>query len=310
MFFNLTFDKNLTTGYIARVKNGKRNGAIVKWTDKNTDQKEERELYYSDYEKEFKVFPSRERQRMFKLVERMYNGGSDTDEDEGVDDKLKEVYKMVKEKEDAKKQFQLHGEEVFVPVLNKDKHFFYYITGASESGKSYVASMLIESYRKLYPKRHVFLISKLAKDETLDKLKFIKRLDLDTFVKDPPKVEEFEKSLVVFDDYENLPPALFSIVLNLIKDIGIQGRHASIDGIVISHLATDYTKTKVVLSEATHFCVFPHHNSYQSMESLLKTYCGFKTTQISGLRGMHSRWVIIHRRAPNYLLGEKSVELI
>ena len=310
MFFNLTFDKNLKTGFIAKVKNGKKNGEIIKFTDKKPEKMEKKELYISDYEKDLKMFKPKDRQKVFKQIEKMYNSNYDDENDEVFEEDIKDVFRRVKEREDSKKEYKLQGEEVFVPVLNKDKHFLYYITGASESGKSYVASMLIDSYHKLYPKRHIFLISKLDKDETLDKLKYIKRLDLESFVKEPPVITEFDNSLLLFDDYENLPSTIFNMVLSLINDVAIQGRHSNIDGIVISHISTNYQKTKVILSECTDIIVFPHHNSYQSMESLLKTYCGFKSSQIANLRNLNSRWVLFHRRAPNYILGEKSIELI
>ncbi len=58
----------------------------------------------------------------------------------------------------------------------------------------------------MYPKRPIYLISYLPKDETLDEFKKIIRIDIfnEEFVKDEIGIENFEESCVIMDDIDSV----------------------------------------------------------------------------------------------------------
>ena len=64
-----------------------------------------------------------------------------------------------------------------------DTFALFYLYGASGSGKSFFMKEVANNYKKMYPKREVYLISKLNEDKTLDTLKFIKRVKTDSFLR-------------------------------------------------------------------------------------------------------------------------------
>jgi flavodoxin len=66
------------------------------------------------------------------------------------------------------------GQEFQIIPDVSNSRFIYYICGQSGSGKSWFCKSIIEVYKKMYPKRDVFLISALPDDAgSLDKLKYI-----------------------------------------------------------------------------------------------------------------------------------------
>ena len=80
-----------------------------------------------------------------------------------------------------------------------------YVVGASGSGKSYFTRQFADQYRKLYPKRKIYLVSSLTEDSSIDKIKDLKRIKLTPeFLADDIQAGDFKDSLVIFDDCEAL----------------------------------------------------------------------------------------------------------
>lgn len=305
--YHFTFNKKSTGFDVAQIQGGVKDGSILKITEQKPTDKIEKELLYEDYSKELNIFKPRERMRVLAQLQKAFN--SKNSEDLILDEKVQEVFKTVKQKEFSHKTVELE-DGLFVPVIRKDKHFVYYIAGVAGAGKSYLCGELLKSYKKLYPKRECYLISKLNQDDTLDKLKFLKRIDISTFLESPPDISEFANSVCVFDDYENLDKNVLKIVINLINDICIEGRHHNSDCILINHLLTNYKQSRISLSEATHVVVYPSSSSFQSLKYLLTNYIGLNKKEIEEIRKLKTRWVIIYRHAPNYILTQTSVKLL
>jgi hypothetical protein len=121
------------------------------------------------------------------------------------------------------------------------------------------------------------MISALKKDATLDSVPFVKRLKAESFLNDPPKLEEFDQSLTIFDDIEGFEKEnkeLHAALQRTIDMIATTGRHNASSMIVSSHLLTDYKRTRLFLGEAHAFCVFPHGCSMKQMTNLLGGYAG------------------------------------
>jgi len=108
-----------------------------------------------------------------------------------------------------------------LPPVDKKHRSIWYIAGASGSGKSYQAKIIISNYKKLFPDRPVFLISKLTSDETLDSLTYIQRVDMVEFCKQPFDINQTEPSLIIFDDFETLEKEQLKVVTDAISDISI-----------------------------------------------------------------------------------------
>jgi len=223
------------------------------------------------------------------------------------------------EEDPIKKSQQL--KEVNLPVGNKfevipptdeDKRSVYYIAGASGSGKSYVAGQIATNYKKLFPNNEVYLISKLNEDSTLDSLTVgkPKRINIDSILDDMPKIEEFKNCLVIFDDYDGITGKLGKAILELITDIAITGRHTATNLILCTHHISNYSKTRLLLNEATHYILYPQSSSFNALKHLLIHYLGMDTDEIKALKNIKSRWVCFHKNYPQYQLTQTSCKIL
>ena len=201
---------------------------------------------------------------------------------------------------------------VLLPCPKKDKREIFYVAGASGSGKSYQARGIAERYKKLFPDREIYLISKLESDETLDTMKTGRpqRIKVKTLVDDPiTDIAVFKDSLVIFDDYDTFDAPLDKIVMKLIDDIASMGRHHNITMMCLSHYLTNYKKTRLLLNEASHFIVYPQATSYHALKHLLGAHIGMSQEDVKSLKGM-GRWVCIHKCYPQCLVSEHQAKIL
>ena len=199
-----------------------------------------------------------------------------------------------------------------VPPTEEDKRNVYYIAGASGSGKSYVAGQIATNYKKLHPNNEVYLISKLNEDSTLDSLTVgkPKRINIDSILDDPPKIEEFRNCLVIFDDYDGITGKLGKAILELITDIAITGRHTATNLILCTHHISNYSRTRLILNESTHYILYPQSSSFNALKHLLIHYLGLSIEEIKQLKNIKSRWCCFHKNFPNYMLTQTSCKIL
>jgi len=200
-----------------------------------------------------------------------------------------------------------------IPSKNGKKREVWYIAGASGSGKSHIAKGVAERYMKQFPDRDVYLVSKLEEDETLDSIKGRKciRLKVDKLAAEPIKdLDLLKDSLIIFDDYDTILGKDGKAVHQLIDDIAIMGRHHNITMLCLTHYLTNYAKTRLLLTEATHIVVYPLSTGAHALNYLLKTYLGLEKEEISRIRKGGSRWVMLYKNYPNYCVMETEAFLL
>jgi hypothetical protein len=165
-------------------------------------------------------------------------------------------------------------------------------------------------YHKLFPKRGIYLISKLEKDETLDALKFLKRIPIQSFVEDYPRLEEFRETMCIFDDYDTLTGDAEKVITKIIDDLAIMGRHECVTILALSHYLTNYKKTRLLLNEATHIVVYPLSTSYHALRYLLKNYIGVDEDDIKRHKKLGSRWLMYAKGFPQFMISQRDAELL
>ena len=138
---------------------------------------------------------------------------------------------------------------VVEPSHDNDSRDLLFVAGPSGSGKSTFIKQFSSRYHKLWPDRLIVLISKLQDDSTLDSLDFIKRIRVDSLLEKKLELEELDHSLLLIDDVEGLPKDQSVAVQELVDLVCNQGRHYSISMIYVSHLLTDYKRTRNLLHE-------------------------------------------------------------
>jgi hypothetical protein len=185
-----------------------------------------------------------------------------------------------------------------------------YVTGRSGAGKSYWIRAYVRNYMVLYPRNPVYLISSLQKDETLDAISKLERIDVDKLVASPPaNVEAWKDSLVIIDDVEGLDKVQQAAVQRVQDMIASEGRHSNTTLIRASHNATDYNKTRLILKETHGYVIFPDGDQNGYMR-LLTTYAGMNKKLADSVLDIPERWVYIHNTTPRFVMTPTSVALL
>lgn len=228
-----------------------------------------------------------------------------------LDDDLLEAYNQIKT--DSQKEFKLQS-GLFVPIpdVNKER-VIYYVFAPSGAGKTYLTANILKQWMKLYPKKDVYILSKLTDDKVIDDLgPRIKRINIETLKESPIDVTEIpEGSMVVFDDCDCIEDKQINdAILKLENSIYQVGRHHKISCIKTSHLGSDYKRTRVVLSESHYIVVYPNAGSFQQVQYVLKTYMGLSNSDIQDIKNLRSRWVLCSRNYPQYVLYETGCYLL
>lgn len=232
---------------------------------------------------------------------------------ESEPEEVKDLLKRIKSDRETQTEVELPPDSLFHLIHNPDpkKREVIYIVGASGSGKSHVARQYAESYRSFFPQREIYLISKLNEDDTLDKTKggAPKRINIQTLVDDPPDIEEFRDCMVIIDDIDALDKPLLKAVNTLANDIAITGRHTNTSLLWLSHHITDYSRTRLLLNEATVYVVYPQTTSRHALKYLLETHAGIDKENIKKLRKM-GRFVAVQKNCPPFVIGPTSAALL
>lgn len=204
---------------------------------------------------------------------------------------------------------------VLIPVPNIDTREVSYIAGPSGSGKSTLASKYLEFYKKLHPEKPIIIFSRKNEDPVLDKLKPSRFIIDESIITDPIDItqELSGGACILFDDCNTFQDdKIKKAVAKLMHDILEIGRSLGIYCIVTSHLINPNERkdSRTIWNEAHTISIFPKSGNRHGMVYALKNYCGFDNKQIDKILNLPSRWVLIGKQYPMYVLHEKGIELI
>lgn len=182
------------------------------------------------------------------------------------------------------------------------------IVGSSGSGKSTYINKYIKEYKKTYKKRQVYFFSNLKEDKSLDGN--INRIKIDDeLINDPLSVEDFENSLVIFDDIDVISNKfLKETVYNIMNQILETGRHFNVSCIMTSHLSNG-SNMKRILNESHFFVYFPW-GSTKSTNYVLENYIGIDKNDIKKIKSTKSRWACVYKNYPQVVITEKKVFML
>jgi len=313
----LTFDKSKESTPIAAVTGGDYNKEVLylqMGDSKSTGKKGVQELEIGKHR--LSKLPPRKQSEVMRILQEAFRRNIPPEHlnlnVDGAEEAYREMLGEVEEKGSSK--IKLPPGSTFNLSFNPDpeKRFIYYIAGASGSGKSYIAKHLSEQYQNLFKGRPVYLVSKLKVDETLDGMKERPiRLNIEKLTETPMKdLEPLRESLVIFDDYDTLTGKEAKAVQQLIDDICIMGRHTVTSILILSHHLSNFKKTRLCLTEATHFVVYPQSTGAHALNYFLKTYVGMGPKEVQAIKNTGSRWLCIHKNFPIYYITETEAGLL
>lgn len=316
----MRFELNLDVGKpVAYVEGGALNGQIVHVVDVDKEEysDDSRTVMSDETELLIKNFFSKIKQKLnFVKMNQLQRAINTRERPE--DPVLGEVYDdamMLIDGSRGKELIIKPGGRMRLLFDPNTERLVFFIAGMSGSGKSTIAGELVDNYHRIYPKNEIYLFSNKPEDPALDKHKNIIRVPLDEYLADID-LEMMRDSLVIFDDIEgvqdrklengNRLTTEIERVSNLILQ---QGRSYHTSFIYISHLANDYRRTKIILTEAHSITVFPQMSSSYSIEYLLTKYLGFGKQDVARVLALPSRAVTIYK-APITVIHERGVYLL
>jgi Cdc6-like AAA superfamily ATPase len=205
---------------------------------------------------------------------------------------------------------KLVGNEKFQQIPNtKTERQILYITGASGSGKSYYCKEYCDEFRRLFPKRPIYLFSSISDDSSIDKIKGLKRIALTKeLLEDDLKAEDFKDSMVIFDDVDCITDKPMKLkVASILNSVLETGRHFNVYCIYTSHLACAGNETKRILNEAHSITFFPKNSGGRMLKYLLESYLGLDKDQIKRIKKLDGRWCTVIKSFPMVVLSEQEV---
>jgi hypothetical protein len=309
---SLSFEESKTAKAIALVKGGDEDGKILYLHEEDLKNKRNGPIQSSKYAMELRGLKPTERVKLLSRLEEARDKGLEPDQLIGETGLGKQLYERILTDETARKDVELDsGAFELIPSADPKKRDVFYIAGASGSGKSYIAKGLGEYYSRLFPERHVYLVSKLEEDSgTLDKMKpKPKRINIQSLIDDYPDLDEFKNCMIIFDDYDTFTGPAEKVVHKLIDDLATMGRHTNTTMLCLSHYLTNYKKTRLLLNEATHIVVYPMATSYHALGYLLKTHVGMTKDDVRDLKKM-GRWVCIFKNYPQWLVASQHARML
>jgi len=219
---SLSFENSKGSKPIAIVKGGSDDGKVLYVNDgENLTGKGKRrlEINANKYKLELRGVKPQERVQLINRLQEAHQKGLEPDQLIGETALGRSLYERILSDAKNTKNVDLDDDGQFqlLPSPDPEKREVFYIAGASGSGKSYIAKGIAECYKKLFPDRECYLVSKLGEDSTLDALPFLNRVNIQSFIDDFPELDEFKDCLVIFDDYDTLTGNAEKVVGKLIN---------------------------------------------------------------------------------------------
>jgi len=289
------------------------NNKIIRITNVSPGESTEKEIIYNDpfdIIEDDDVFASRKIYKSTKLD----NLKKWLREEEEPDIETKKLFGDVKKKFELRDQKEIilnSGQIVPVPMIKENQRQVIYVAGPSGSGKSTFCAAYMREFKKQFPKRKIYVFSRVQSDETIDKIKPIRIKLNDELINDPITPEELEDSLVLFDDIDTITDNLLKESITKLRDDLLEtGRHQNVYMLITSHLLMNYKQTRTIINEATMVVMFGQSGSTYHITRFLKVYGGLDKKQIEKVLKLPSRWFGLSKTFPQYIIYNSGIYLL
>jgi dynein-related subfamily AAA family protein len=203
------------------------------------------------------------------------------------------------------------------PLIDIDNRDVIYIAGPAGSGKSTMAVNFVKNFLKIYPSYPFYLFSRThhSTDPVFSGMRVNQVMIDESLIKDPIDItkELTDGCIVLFDDVNTVQNDKVKKAVNkLLDDILECGRRIRIWCLVTNHLVipNERKEARTILNEMKKLVVFPKSGSSQQITYALKTYFGLGKHQIAEILQHQSRWVLISKQYPMYVMHDKGIYIL
>ena len=297
---------------IGRIKGGKYDGKYIKIQKQNFDiplnqqknqQVNERndDMDFDLYDIESKLLKGKELTKAELKHLQLVLNKTGNEEDESLFGK------------DGNKKEIIIEDGMIEPVFQEKKSMRMWVCAPSESGKSVFVGKMMKDFKRVNPKGKIYVFSDVKEDQYLDENKPI-RIKLDRSLVERPIVPEElspngDATLVIFDDIDACDDKKVGKEMQRLRDtLYTRGRHENISVISTNHELCAGRETKKSLNESTYLVLFPHAGVLT--DYFMNNYTKLDKNNIQRVKKLPSRFIIIHRNCPQYVLYSSGVYLL
>jgi hypothetical protein len=229
---------------------------------------------------------------------------------------LRDLYNksQMRTRENSITEYSISGFGKLVPVPDMNLgDFMVYLAGPNGAGKSYVIKLFLEQMRKVHPnlKIHLFTDVDAIDDPELKDFPGLLRIPLDNRLNKPFKTRDFLNSCVIFDDIDSCQDKKVRQNLEGFRDNLLKiGRKMRISCMVTNHMINTGKNTTTVMNECKYITLFPKAGNKYAINYCLKSYIGLDRKQINKIYDLPSRWVLVHKAYPYYVISEYSAYIL
>lgn len=241
------------------------------------------------------------------------NNRNNEHSEEGYEDS----YSNQSSEEDTEGFSEFNTNQKIEPLLDMENRSVAYIAGPSGSGKSSFAVMLIKRFLNVRRDCPFYLFSRTSYklDPVFAGMKINQVMVDESIISEPIDItkELVGGCIVLFDDVTTIQDdKLKKAVDKLLADILEVGRKLRIWIVVTNHLVIPNEKkvARTILNEMHSLTVFPKSGSSQQIFYALKQYFGLAKDQVDKIMKLPSRWVMIHKHFPMFVVHEKGIYLL
>lgn len=216
--------------------------------------------------------------------------------------------------------FDLTGSDLFaimspaydVTLRDRRQRDVIYISAPSGAGKSTWTGQYARAWQRHNDehgrKQRVIVFSAVQEDPAFDGVE-LKRVPFDSLVDDDGEpndaieIDNLRDSLVIFDDIDVIANKKLRHWIQELRNRCLEiGRHKNINLIATTHQLMNYKETKIMLMECTKVVFFPNSGSAAQIKRYLKTYADLSPEEIKRVFSLKSRWVMLNKSSPRYIL--------
>lgn len=232
-------------------------------------------------------------------------------------------------------EFQLEdGKFIPIPNPHNDSNV-YFLVGPRGSGKTVLSTNIATMYNVMHPENRIYIFTENGASpqnaELYRRLKNVILVPLDkSIVTNPIKLVEIRDALCIFDDFatadkveietevetpsgkkkKKKSKVSLTSAIDELRDKVIQnGRHHHIDVIICEHMLFSYKRTRQTLEELN-YLVFYKDTGISHVQRYLKNFLGLDKKQIQDILKRKSRWTLVCKNSPRYVLTENECFLI
>ena len=195
------------------------------------------------------------------------------------------------------------------PMMSKDLQTLY-VSGPRRCGKSTIIGKILTNTQA-----PVYCFSASTGDKTIENVigKRFKRVDCETLVDDPITSDQFENHVALFDDIDSFDDKeVNKAVIDLHDNLLKCGRHrCKLLGVIrTNHAFFEAGKTKQSILHCDAVIAFPHSGGKGALIQFLLRHMHLNKKQIDKILDINSRWILLYRNSPTFVLSGKKIMLL